>query len=70
VYGLLVFLIEFLPLGSINPKEVAEYFNAVGGEGLQDPGISWVAGTQWLAAWCCQGLAVLQVQLYLQVSYR
>jgi hypothetical protein len=29
VYGLLVFLVEFLPLGSINPKEVAEYFGAV-----------------------------------------
>ncbi len=28
-YGLLVACLEFLPLGGINPKEMAEYFNMV-----------------------------------------
>ncbi len=28
-YGLLVFCMEFVPVGGINPKEVAEYFNLV-----------------------------------------
>jgi hypothetical protein len=29
MYGLLVFLMEFLPFGGINPKEAAEYLNTV-----------------------------------------
>ena len=29
VYGLLVFLMEFLPFGSVNPPEVSEYFTTV-----------------------------------------
>lgn len=33
VYGVLVALLEFLPLGGINPKEVADYFGAVSGPG-------------------------------------
>jgi hypothetical protein len=33
VYGLLVFAMEFLPFGAVNPQEVSEYFSAVrGGE--------------------------------------
>lgn len=31
-YGLLVFCMEFLPFGAVNPQEVSEYFNAVGVE--------------------------------------
>jgi hypothetical protein len=31
VYGCLVAALEFLPLGGINPKDVAEYFSAVRG---------------------------------------
>jgi hypothetical protein len=30
VYGLLVFCMEFLPFGAVNPPEVAEYFTMVG----------------------------------------
>lgn len=30
VYGLLVFAMEFLPFGAVNPPEVAEYFTMVG----------------------------------------
>jgi 2-keto-3-deoxy-6-phosphogluconate aldolase len=30
-YGLLVFCMEFVPVGGINPKEVAEYLGLVGG---------------------------------------
>lgn len=30
VYGLLVFCMEFLPFGAVNPPEVAEYFTLVG----------------------------------------
>lgn len=30
VYGLLVFIMEFLPFGAVNPPEVAEYFTMVG----------------------------------------
>jgi hypothetical protein len=29
VYGLLVFLMEFLPFGAVNPPEVSEYFTMV-----------------------------------------
>jgi hypothetical protein len=29
VYGLLVFAMEFLPFGAVNPPEVAEYFTMV-----------------------------------------
>lgn len=32
-YGVVVFLLEFVPLGGLNPKEAAEYLNAVGGCG-------------------------------------
>lgn len=32
VYGLLVFCMEFLPFGAVNPPEVAEYFTLVGRE--------------------------------------
>jgi hypothetical protein len=30
MYGLLVFCMEFLPFGAVNPPEVAEYFTLVG----------------------------------------
>jgi hypothetical protein len=30
LYGLLVFAMEFLPFGAVNPPEVAEYFTMVG----------------------------------------
>lgn len=36
VYGLLVFCMEFLPFGAVNPPEVAEYFTLVGGGGVDD----------------------------------
>ena len=29
LYGVFVFVLEFAPLGGVNPKEVAEYFNTV-----------------------------------------
>lgn len=29
IYGLLVFALEFLPLGGVNPKEAAEYLGTV-----------------------------------------
>lgn len=31
VYGLVVFLMEFLPFGAVNPPEVSEYFGMVSG---------------------------------------
>lgn len=33
VYGALVFAMEFLPFGAVNPQEVSEYFSAVRGAG-------------------------------------
>jgi hypothetical protein len=40
VYGLLVFAMEFLPFGAVNPPEVAEYFTMVSGiQGCYELGV-------------------------------
>lgn len=56
-YGLLVACLEFLPLGGINPKEMAEYFNMVragiGGRG--EGGVVGAVGSDWRGRGSGQG---------------